>query len=75
MTEKKFAPETAELAEEALEQIAGGTVAVTSPVVTPAVLFKQNNGVVNVLTGDDLTIKPAVLFKQDEDVIPQGRSM
>lgn len=63
MSENKFVPETQELAEDSLEQIAGG-MAITSPVVTPAVLFKQDKGVVNVITGDDLTIKPAVLFKE-----------
>ena len=75
MSENKFIPETEELAEEALEQIAGGTT-ITSPTVTPAVLFKQDNGVVNVYTdGNPTMIKPAVLFSQDHGISPKGKSM
>ena len=48
MTEKKFAPETNELAEEALEQVAGGaqaqavTTTMNIPGITPAILYKSD---------------------------------
>jgi hypothetical protein len=72
---QKLEENDGELTDEDLEQIAGGT-AITSPVVTPAVLFKQDNGVVNVYTeGNPTTIKPAVLFSQDHGISSKGKSM
>ena len=75
MSENKYIPETEELAEDSLEQIAGGTL-IAGPAITPAVLFKQDNGIVNVYTdGNPTTIKPAVLFSQDHGISPKGKSM